>query len=137
MTTATAATSPVTTVRRLGTAASIAAGVALVAKVAVIAATSGTVRSIVTSTLYILGLTLPLIAAAGIASRRNGRAAMIGSYVAVVLASLFFIMNVSDALEGVVEIFTDKLYLIEELPLAVLGVIWLIVGLNMRAHDRT
>lgn len=137
MTTATASASPITNVRRLGTAAAIAAGCSLIVKVAVIAATSGTAPSIVTSTLYILGVTLPLIAAAGIASRRNGRAAMIGSYVAVVLASLFFIMSVSDALEGVVEIFTDKLYLIEELPLAVLGLIWLIVGLNMRAHDRS
>lgn len=137
MTTATTAAPPTTSVRRLGTAAAIAVGVALIAKVAVVAATSGTAPSVVTGVLYVVGMTLPLVAAAGIANRRHGRPAMIATYVAVVLAHAFFVANLSDVLEGVVAMFTDRLYLIEEIPLAVLGLIWLIVGLNMRAHDRT
>ena len=125
-----------TTVRRIGTAAAIVGGVALIAKVALAAVTAGAAPSAAFSVLYLVGTTLPLVAAAGIASARRRRSTMIATYAAVVFAHLFYIMTLSEAVEGVVGLFTDKLYLTEEIPLAVLGLIWLIVGLNMRAHDR-
>lgn len=134
MTTATATTRPANNIRRLGTIAALAAGVALLTKVAVIVITANTAPDAVTTVLYFAGVALPLMAAAAIASGRPRLLSRIGVWVAVVLAHLFFITTLSDSVGSLVEVFTDQAYLTDEIPLAVLGLIWLIVGLRM--HNR-
>lgn len=134
MTSATATTRPAINIRRLGTIAALAAGAALLTKVVLIVVSTNTVPDAVTTVLYLAGVALPLMAAAAIASGRARRLSRIGVWVAVVFAHLFFITMLSDSVGSLVEVFTDEAYLTDEIPVAVLGLIWLIVGIRM--HNR-
>lgn len=133
--TATALTTP-SRARQVGTAAAFVGGVALLTKVLLVVATAGTISATPTAVLYLVGVLAPLVAAAGISAGRGGLPKRIAIYLAVVVSHLLFILTLSEGLEALVAVFTDELYLSEEIPLAVLGLIWVMVGVRMRAADR-
>jgi hypothetical protein len=121
--------------RQVATAAAFVAGIALLTKVGLIVATANTISPTPMAVLYLLGVLAPLVAAAGISAGRDGLPKQIGIYLAVVVSHLLFIVALSEGLEALVTVFTDEVYLGEEIPLAVLGLIWLLVGARMRAND--
>ncbi len=116
-----------TTLTRVGAVAAIATGVALITKVTVAVVTAGQVDAAVTGTLYVAGMALPLIAAAGIASALGGGwPKMIAVFGAILLAHAMYVTTLSDGVGALVEQFTDEAYL------AVLGSVWLILGFALR-----
>jgi hypothetical protein len=65
--------------------------------------------------------------------------ARIGLAVAIVVAHLFFIMGLSDGVGALVENFTDTKYLVDEVPIAVAGLAWVLIGtasLRRSRHPR-
>lgn len=116
----------------MATAAAIVAGLALLLKVALILVTANTISPSVAGVLYLVGVALPLLAAAGLATAGSSWAKRIGIAAGVVLAHLFFIMMLSDAVGGLVEMVTARAYLVDELPVGLLGLMWLVVGVLMR-----
>ncbi len=135
MGTATTVTVHRSRVRQVGIVAAITTGVAFLVKVTLIVATDNAISETITTVLYLVGVALPLAAAAGIASGRGSLPKRAGIYLGVMLAHLFFIMGLSDGVGALVELFTDEAYLTDEIPVAVLGLVWLIVGLRMRSSD--
>lgn len=134
MTTATAtATASPSRARQVGTVAALVTGIALLTKVALIVATNNGINESITGVLYIVGVALPLVAAVGIAAGRSPWGKRVAVYVGVIFAHLFFITMLSDGVGALVEVFTDEAYLADEIPVAVLGAVWLAVGLRMRS----
>lgn len=123
-------------IRQVGTAAAIAAGVLLLLKATLIMVTSDTISSTAMGGLFAAGLVLTLVAAAGIAVMQHGWVRQTATYLGVVLATLFYVTMLSDGVGAAVEVFTSEAYITDEAPIALLGVIWLGVGLVMRRHDR-
>lgn len=123
-------------IRQLGTAAALVAGVALLTKVLLIVATANTISPTPMAMLYLIGVLAPLVAAAGISAGRDGLPKRLGVYLAVVVSHLLFIVALSDGLGTLVAVFTDEAHLSDEIPIAVLGLIWLMVGFRMRDDDR-
>lgn len=134
MATATATISP-SRPRQVGAVAALVTGIALLTKVALIILTGNGLNEALETTLYLVGVALPLVAAVGIAAGRSPWWRRVAVYVAVIVAHLAFIMMLSDAVGALVGVFTDEAYLTDEIPVAVLGAIWLAVGLRMRSDD--
>lgn len=122
--------------RQIGTAAALTAGVVLILKAMLIIGTANAVSETAMGVLYVIGVALPLVAAAGIASPHHGRAKQAGIYLGVILAHLFFLTFLSDGLKGAVGVFSEQAYVIDEVPVALLGLAWLATGLWMRISDR-
>lgn len=116
----------------VATAAAIVAGLALLLKVALIIATTNALPSTVAGVLFLVGVALPLVVAAGLATASPSWGKRVAIGVGVVLAHLFFLMMLSDSLGGLVEMVTTRAYLADEVPVGVLGLAWLAVGLLMR-----
>lgn len=134
MTTATATASP-SRARQVGTVAALVTGIALLTKVALILATGNALHDSLEAGLYITGIALPLVAAVGIAAGRSPWWKRVAVYVGVIFAHLVFITMLSDGVGALVEVFTDEAYLADEIPVAVLGAVWVAVGLRMRSAD--
>ena len=118
---------------RVGMFAAIGAGVALLAKVALIVATANRVNAVIPGVLFAIGMLLPLVAAVGVASYVGGGwLRRIGAFLAVLFVHAMYIMTFSDAIGALVEQFTAEAYLTDEVPVAVAGLLWLIVGLVLR-----
>lgn len=121
--------------RQVGTVAALVTGTALLAKVALIILTGNGLNASIETGLYLVGVALPLVAAVGIAAGRSPWWKRVAVYVGVILAHLVFITMLSDGVGALVEVFTDEVYLADEIPVAVLGAVWLAVGLRMRSTD--
>lgn len=132
MTTATATISS-SRPRQVGAVAALVTGAALLAKVALIILTGNALNESIETGLYLVGVALPLVAAVGIAAGRSPWWRRVAVYVGVILAHLMFITMLSDAVGGLVSVFTDEAYLTDEIPVAVLGAVWLAVGLRLRS----
>jgi hypothetical protein len=117
----------------------IVAGTLLLLKVALIIATGNTLPAAIEGGLYLLGVFLPLAAAPGLAALilpDASKLARIGLAIAIVIAHLFFIMALSDGLGVLVENFTDTKYLIDEVPVAVAGLAWVLIGTTLLKRSR-
>jgi hypothetical protein len=82
---------------------------------------------------------LPLAAAPGLAAAilpEASRPARIGLAIAIAVAHLFFIMALSDGLGALVENFTDTKYLVDEVPVAVAGLAWVLIGTALLKRAR-
>ena len=113
--------------------AAMAAGIAFVVKVSYIYLFEGDIVDAVTGTLYILGFTLPLFASAGVAAKLASKLpARIGLYLLVLFTHVFFITMLSEGIEALVNVISDvPEYVVIEIPLALVGVAWLVVGYRM------
>ena len=108
-------------------------GAGYVAKVSVIFAID--INSPVIGPLYIIGALVPLFAAAGIAAKYASKIpARIGLYLGVAILHLMFIMALSEGIEGAVVALTDlaPVYA-QEVPLGLLGLVWLVAGYRLWA----
>ena len=128
---------------RWGALAGMAAGAAFVIKVAYIFALDGGGNETVTGTLYLSGIALPLFAGAGIAAyAASGLAGRIGVYLACAFGTVFYISFLSDGVEALVDaVATVPAYVGEELPIALAGIVWLVIGYRVwsgstRSDDR-
>ena len=84
---------------------------------------------------YLLGVLLPLFAAAGVAARAATKLpARIGVYLLVAIAHLMFVMTFSEAFEVAI---TSATSLSErhatEIPILLAGLVWLVVGYRLWA----
>lgn len=122
---------------RVATAAAIVAGLALLLKAALIIVTTNTLSPTVEGFLFLVGVALPLVAAAGLATASSSWAKRVGIGIGVVLAHLFFIMMLADSVGGLVDMVSTRAYLADELPLGLLGLVWLAIGLFMRKAAST
>lgn len=121
---------------RIGAYAALAAGTILIAKVVLIIASGNRVSATLTGGLYVVGMILPLVAAAGIAARGAttwlGRA---GIALLVVFGYGIYVTMLSDAVEVIAHPFSDAAHVRDEVPIAVIGVIWLLVGRWLRRAE--
>lgn len=123
---------------RIATVAALAGGVFLLVKVALIIATANNVPDALEGGLYLAGVLVPLFATAGIAvavAPRAGKLAKVGLGVLVALVHAFYITMLSDSVGALVQQFTDEAYLTDEVPVAVLGLVWVLVGWWLRGRD--
>lgn len=117
----------------------IVAGTLLLLKVALIIATGNTLPGALEGGLYLAGVFLPLVAAPGLATVMlpdASRLARIGLAITIVIAHLFVIMALSDGLGALVENFTDTEYLVDEVPVAVAGLAWVLIGTTLLNRSR-
>lgn len=133
MTTA-AASHPAPTSRKVASVTAIAGGAALIVKVALILATAGTLPANVQGALYLAGLLLLVIAAAAAGvhlARDRGVVVQILAAVGLVLATALYVTMLSDAVKSLVAPFTDTAYVLDETPIALLGVVWAAIGVRL------
>lgn len=124
-------TKNVSRVVQWGGIAGMLGGAAYVAKVAVIFAIDP--NSPVIGPLYFMGALIPLFAAPGVAAKYASKLpTRIGLGVGVGVLHLMFIMGLSEGIEIAVVALTDlgPIYA-QEIPLALLGFAWLIVGYRL------
>lgn len=120
-----------------GATAAIVAGAALLLKVALIIGSNNRIPEIIPTVLFVVGMVVPLFAAAGLAAylgRDGGRLKKVAIYLAIMFGYAMFIMMLSDALGALVEAVTDQKHLIDEIPIAVAGLVWLLAGLSVRRN---
>ena len=114
-----------------GSMAAMLTGGVLIVKVAVAYATHPA-ESLLIASLYMTGMLLPLLAAAGVAAyvgRNRGLAARVGIYVAIVLGYIMFITTLSEGVEAAFRTVTGAPeYVAIEIPVALAGAIWLFAG---------
>lgn len=133
MTTATAAPStPSLRARRVAVATAALGGSALVLKVLVIVATGNGAPATVEAALYLLGVAVPLVTAGAVALLRSGWLRRLGVGLGVAIAHLVYITMLSDGVGAAVELLTDEAYLVDEVPVALLGLAWLTVAYRLR-----
>jgi hypothetical protein len=128
---------------RVAPVIAIVAGSLLLIKVGLIIATGNTLPGALEGGLYLGGVLLPLAAAPGLAAAilpGASRLARIGLTIAIGVAHLFFIMALSDGIGALVENVTDTKYLVDEVPVAVAGLAWVLIGTafleRARRHPR-
>jgi hypothetical protein len=125
--------------RRVAPTLAIVAGSLLLLKVGLIIATGNTLPGALEGGLYLVGVFLPLAAAPGLAALilpDASKLARIGLAIAIGVAHLFFIMALSDGLGALVENFTDTKYLVDEVPVAVAGLAWVLIGTTLLKRSR-
>jgi hypothetical protein len=112
--------------------AAIVAGALLVVKVAYIFAIDGA-ENAAQSVLYLAGLALPLFAASGVAAHLARRTvSRIGAYLGIVLAHVMFVLMLSDGVKGLINAIADvPEYVATEIPVAVAGLAWIVVGYRL------
>lgn len=123
------------TALRVATVGAFVTGIALVVKVVLILATGNAAPAAATGVLYVIGVFTPVVVAIDLARRRASLGAKIAVGVGIVFAQLFYVTMLSDSVEALVAPFTDTAYVLDEVPIMVLGVIWLIVGLKLVRRD--
>lgn len=140
--TMTASTATVTTHRpfasRLGSIAALTGGSLLLVKVALIIATSNGLPGGLEAGLYLGGVLIPLVAAGafGAALRPQAHlAAKVGLGLLIAVAHVGYIMMLSDAVGALVEGFTATEYLIDEVPVAIIGLVWVLAGTWLARRD--
>lgn len=117
----------------------LAAGAALVIKVAQIFATDGADHPI-QAVLYIGGILLGILGAAGVGSYYGSTTPKkVGLGVGTFLLFLVFMMGLSDGIGSLVAAVTDgPAYVADEVPIALVGLAWLFVGYRlMKGSDTT
>jgi hypothetical protein len=124
------------TAMRVATVAAFVTGIALVVKVVLILATSNAAPAAATGALYAIGVFTPVVVAIDVARRRASLGAKIAVGVGIVVAHLVYVTMLSDAVEALVAPFTSTAYVLDEVPIMVLGVIWLMVGVKLLRHER-
>lgn len=131
-TTAAADQLAVPTSRRVATVAATAAGAAFTVKVALILATDNAISETVTGVLYLAGLVLGLVAAGAYAATRDtGRLRKVGTFLLLAVGFLFYITMLSDGVGAVVAPFSDAEHMQDEVPVAVIGAVWLAAALRL------
>lgn len=119
------------TSRRVAAIAAIAAGVAFIVKVALILVTANEVSATPMVVLYLGAIVLGLVAAgAYAASRDTTRPWKVGTFLLIAFAFLMYIVGLSDGVGELVASFSDEAYVQDEVPVAVIGLVWLAVGIN-------
>ena len=119
----------------VATVAAFVTGIALVVKVVLILATSNAAPGAATGALYVIGVFTPVVVAVDVARRRASLGAKFAVGVGIVFAHLFYVTMLSDAVEALVAPFTTTAYVLDEVPIMVLGVVWLIVGVKLLRRD--
>lgn len=117
---------------RIGAWAALAAGAAMVIKVAHIFATDGSDLPI-HGVLYLGAILLTIFGAAGVGARYGAsRMGKVGIGFAAFFGSVFFLMMLSDgvkaAIHAVVEV---PEHVATELPVALAGIVWLVLGYKL------
>lgn len=126
---ATAAEPP--TSRRVAAIAAIGSGVVFGVKVALILATANTISETATGSLYLAGLVLGVVAAGAYAtSRDTGRLRKVGLFLLLAFGFLAYITMLSDGVGALVAPFSDAAYVQDEVPIAVIGLVWLAAGIR-------
>jgi hypothetical protein len=131
-----ARTRSVTSVVRWGGLIAMLGGGAWIVKVAyIVLALDPNESDAVTTILYIAGFLLPVAAAVGVAAwlgAERGAAARVGIFIAVVLVHVFTVTTLSEGVEAVVDpLLTDSRHLVPEVPVALIGLIWFVLGRTM------
>ncbi len=124
---------------RIGAVAALVGGGLLLTKVALIIASGNRLPGALAGGLYLAGVVLPLVAAAGVAAALKpgaGKPAKIGLGVLVAVAHLFYLMILSDGVGALVQSFTATKYLVDEVPIAVAGLAWVLIGLWLSRRNR-
>lgn len=120
---------------RWGWIPAAASGAVLLLKAGLIIFSGNAIPASVQGVLYFGGLLLGVVAAAGIAARFSGVLPKIGVFLGIVVLFLICITMLFDGVELLVAPFTDAQHVIDEVPIAVAGLVWLLVGLRLRARD--
>jgi hypothetical protein len=117
---------------RVGAWAALAAGAALVVKVAHIFATDGSAKTL-PAILYIAGFVLGMVGAAGIGSYYGGtRLTKIALGIGTFLGFVFFMMMLSDGVGAAIDAVVDApAYVADEAPIALAGLAWLFAGYKL------
>lgn len=108
----------------------ITAGAVLLLKVVLIIASEGTVADGITGPMHIGAVLLGLAAAIGAGLRRERRKAL--AAIGFCLLFVLYVIALSDALKPLFESFSDKVYVLDEGPLGLLGLA--LLGLGARAR---
>lgn len=117
---------------RIGAWAALIAGAALVIKVAHIFATDGS-DHIIQPVLYLGGIVLGVVGAVGVGARYGStRLKKVGLGVLTFFGFIFFLMMLSDAMQGLINAIVDApAYVGDEVPVALAGLAWLFVGYRL------
>ena len=123
---------------RWGAIAAMVAGAALVLKVTFIFVTDGNASDSITAALYIGGYLIPLFAAAGIAAKFASRwFTRVGVWFGVFLLHAMYITMLSDGVKGLINAVADvPTYVGDEGPVALIGLVWLVVGYKLFAGPK-
>ena len=117
---------------QIGAWAALAAGAALVIKVAQIFATDGADHPI-QGFLYVGGMLLAIVGAVGVGAYFGSTTAKkVGFGLLAFFLFMLFIMFLSDGMSALVAAVTDgPTYVEDELPIAIIGLGWLVVGYRL------
>lgn len=123
---------------RVGAWAALIAGAALLVKVAHIFAVDGASNPIQPA-LYLGAVVLGIAGAAGVGALYGStRAKKIAIGFAVFFGFIFFLMMLSDVVGALIEaVVDDPEYVAEEVPVALAGLAWLVVGYKLRGSTRS
>ena len=97
-------------------------------------------HDLVTTALYVAGFVLPLGAAVGVAAWVAGDSGVLkrtATYLAVVMLHVFTVTTLSEGIEALVDpLLSDSSHLVPEVPVALIGVIWFVLGYRMWSGRR-
>ena len=121
---------------RIGAWAALVAGAALMIKVAHIFVVDGD-ESTIQAVLYIGGILLAIVAAAGVGARYgSSRAKKVALGFAAFVGFIFFLMMLSDGVGAAISAVADvPEYVSDETPIALAGLAWVLVGYKLRASS--
>jgi hypothetical protein len=125
---------------RLAAAAALTGGAMLLAKVLLIVVTSNGLPTGLETGLYLGGVVLPLVAAGawGAAVRPDAHAGMKWALgLAAAVLHVGYIMVLSDAVGTLVSSFTATAYLVDEVPVAIAGLVWVLAAVWLIRRDAT
>lgn len=111
------------------------AGAALTLKGTLILGSGNRVDETTTGVLYLGGLLLGLVACVGVGLRQHGVLRGIGLGLGSTLLLVGWIIALSDAVEPAIGAFSDRVYVRDEAPVLLAGLVLLVLAWLARARD--